>query len=249
VAPRQARWCEDARLHHPRWRFRPQELGVFSAPSEIEENPSDFDPPWANRIQRDLLRHPHDPGVRDPHLTDRGRRQARAVAQVLLSFNLSRFITSPYARALETAGIIAERLDLLITVEPLIAERFSFICNIGAPLAELHTCWPDLAFDHLQVPWSSQTEESEGMIWERCQSFRRWIAGEPWLQIGVVTHWGFIRALTGLKVPNGAVLRVDPTRPGARAAFCARRRLGSGPTVDAPSRSVLGQRSAVLGRR
>jgi hypothetical protein len=23
----------------------------------------------------------------------------------------------------------------------------------------------------------------------------------------VVTHWGFIRALTGLKVPNGAVLR------------------------------------------
>jgi hypothetical protein len=27
-------------------------------------------------------------------------------------------------------------------VEPLIAERFSFICDIGAPLAELHTCWP-----------------------------------------------------------------------------------------------------------
>jgi len=29
----------------------------------------------------------------------------------------------------------------------------------------------------------------------------------------VVTHWGFVRALTGLKVPNGAVLRIDPTRP------------------------------------
>ena len=27
------------------------------------------------------------------------------------------------------------------------------------------------------------------------------------------THWGFIRTLTGLKVPNGAVLRIDPTRP------------------------------------
>jgi hypothetical protein len=87
------------------------------------------------------------------------------------------------------------------------------------------------------------------MVWERSQSFRRQIAGEPWLQIRVVTHWGFIRALTGLKVPNGAVLQVDPTRPGARAAFCTRRRLGPGPTVDAPSRSVLGQRSAVLGRR
>jgi hypothetical protein len=31
--------------------------------------------------------------------------------------------------------------------------------------------------------------------------------------IGVVSHWGFIRALTGLKVPNAAVLRIDPTRP------------------------------------
>jgi hypothetical protein len=31
--------------------------------------------------------------------------------------------------------------------------------------------------------------------------------------MGVVTHWGFIRALTGLKVPNGAVLGIDPTRP------------------------------------
>jgi hypothetical protein len=33
------------------------------------------------------------------------------------------------------------------------------------------------------------------------------------LQIGVVTHWNFIRALTGLKMPNGAVLagRSDPT--------------------------------------
>jgi hypothetical protein len=29
----------------------------------------------------------------------------------------------------------------------------------------------------------------------------------------LVTHWGFIRALTGLTVPNGVVLRVDPTRP------------------------------------
>jgi len=81
-----------------------------------------------------------DPGGRDPHLTDRSRPQARAVAQVLPSFNLSRLITSPYARALETAGIIAEHLDLPIAGEPLITERFSFICAIGAPLAGLHTC-------------------------------------------------------------------------------------------------------------
>jgi broad specificity phosphatase PhoE len=154
-----------------------------------------------------------DPGVRDPRLTDQGRRQALAAAQVLLSLNLKRLITSPYARALETAGIIAEHLGLPITVEPLIAERFSFICDIGSPLAELRAGWPDLAFDHLPDPWWPETEETEEMILHRSRSFRRRVAGEPWSQIGVVTHWGFIRALTGLKVPNGAVLRIDPTRP------------------------------------
>jgi broad specificity phosphatase PhoE len=154
-----------------------------------------------------------DPGIRDPHLTEHGRRQAQAVARVLVSSDLNRLITSPYARALETAGIIAEHLSLPIAVEPLIAERFSFTCDIGSPLAELRAGWPDLAFDHLPDPWWPQAEETEEMIWHRSQTFRRRIASEPWLQIGVVTHWGIIRALTGLKVPNGAVLRIDPTRP------------------------------------
>jgi hypothetical protein len=44
----------------------------------------------------------------------------------------------------------------------LIAERFSFICAIGAPSAELPTCWPDLAFDPLQDPWSSQNGGKRG---------------------------------------------------------------------------------------
>src|SRR5438046_7802436 len=97
----------------------------------------------ANRLQPGVLR--HLPGSRppDPHLTDHGRRQAQAVAEVLPPFNLARLITSPYARALETAGIIAEHLSVPITVEPLIAERLSFICDIGSPLAALRARWPD----------------------------------------------------------------------------------------------------------
>ena len=154
-----------------------------------------------------------DPGIRDPHLTDQGRRQVQAVARVSGSFNLARLITSPYARALETAAIIAEHLSVPITVDPLIAERFSFTCDIGSPLAELRAGWPDLAFDHLPDPWWPEAEETEEMMWHRSQSFRVRMASEPWSQTGVVTHWGFIRALTGLKVPNGAVLRIDPTQP------------------------------------
>lgn len=154
-----------------------------------------------------------DPGIRDPCLTNCGQRQAQAVARAVRPFGLSRIIVSPYVRALETATIIAEQLRIAITVEALIAERFSFTCDIGSPLNELRDRWPDLAFDHLPDPWWPQREETEELICQRSESFRQRIAREPWSQIGVVTHWGFIRALTGLKVPNGAVLRIDPTRP------------------------------------
>jgi glucosyl-3-phosphoglycerate phosphatase len=154
-----------------------------------------------------------DPGIRDPRLTNLGQRQAQAVALAVRTLGLSRIITSPYVRALETGTIIAENLRIAITVEPLIAERFSFTCDIGSPLDELRDRWPDMAFDHLPDPWWPQTEETEELVWQRSESFRQRIAEEPWSHIGVVTHWGFIRALTGLKVPNGTVLRIDPTRP------------------------------------
>jgi len=153
-----------------------------------------------------------DPGIRDPHLTDHGRHQAAAVARALLPLRLTRLLASPYIRALETAAIIAEHLDLPITVEPLIAERFCFACDIGSGLDVLRARWPDLALDHLPDPWWPQSEETEAAISLRSERFRRQITSEAWREIGLITHWGFIRALTGLSVPNGAVLRFDPTR-------------------------------------
>jgi broad specificity phosphatase PhoE len=154
-----------------------------------------------------------DPGIRDPDLTDHGRQQVRAVARALRPLRLSRLISSPYTRALETAEIIAEHLSLPITVEALIAERFCFTCDIGSPLTELRTRWPSIGFDHLDAPWWPQAEETEQAIWRRSQIFRQQISTEAWSETAVITHWGFVRALTGLKVPNGTVLRIDPTRP------------------------------------
>jgi broad specificity phosphatase PhoE len=135
------------------------------------------------------------------------------LAQVLLPLNLSRLISSPYIRALETAEIIAANRGLPIVVDPLVAERFSHICDIGSPLTDLRTRWPNLTFDHLSDPWWPGSEETEEVISQRSLIFRRRPVGELSSQIGVVTHWGFIRALTGLRVPNGAVLRIDPTQP------------------------------------
>ena len=158
-----------------------------------------------------------DPGIHDPQLTDHGRRQAALVAQALRPLGLTRLIASPYTRALETAAIIAEGLDLPITVEALIAERFCFACDIGSSLDVLRARWPDLALDHLPDPWWPQSEETEAEISVRSEHFRRQITSEAWQEIGLITHWGFIRALTRLSVPNGAVLRFDPTRSNCAA--------------------------------
>jgi hypothetical protein len=36
---------------------------------------------------------------------------------------------------------------------------------------------------------------------------------DDWAHTLVVTHWGFVMALTGLSVANGEMLRLDPTAP------------------------------------
>ena len=53
--------------------------------------------------------------------------------------------------------------------------------------------------------------------------FRRVMAADGnWQKTAVVTHWGFIRALTGLTVGNGTVVRytVDPA-PAAKVVHPA----------------------------
>lgn len=154
-----------------------------------------------------------DPGVRDPPLTACGKAQAGAAAAFLARLGVRRLIASPYVRALETAEIIGARLDLPATVEALVAERCAFACDIGSPLAALRARWPELVFDHLPDPWWPQQEEAEAALRRRARSFRSRMAAEAWSAVAVVTHWGFIRALTGLRVPNGSILRFDPTRP------------------------------------
>jgi glucosyl-3-phosphoglycerate phosphatase len=89
---------------------------------------------------------------------------------------------------LETPEIIAENLDLPITVQPLIAECFFFTCDIGSPLAELRARWPDVVFDHLRDPWWPQLEETEQLILHRSETFRRHIANEVWSDLAIVTH-------------------------------------------------------------
>ncbi len=152
-----------------------------------------------------------DPGIKDPKLTEEGRQQAAAVADALAGRDLAELISSPYTRALETAEIIAARLGLSIRIEPLVRELCRFQCDIGSPRSHLSARWPALDFDHLPERWWPNLDESEEMLLDRCTDFRgRMAARDDWHRVAVVTHWGFIRSLTGESVVNGHHMTFDP---------------------------------------
>jgi broad specificity phosphatase PhoE len=152
-----------------------------------------------------------DPGIEDPSLTEDGRAQVADAAGVLIGPepNISRIIASPYTRALQTAHIVADTLGAPITVDPLVRERFAWTCDIGTPASDLTPRWPAVRFPPLQERWWSDQEESHDDVRERADRFHQVMADDPGHpETLVVSHWGFIRAMTGLELTNAAMVRV-----------------------------------------
>ena len=153
-----------------------------------------------------------DPGIEDPELTEAGREQAKAAAAILAGRAVKRLIVSPYTRTLQTAHIIADSLSLPIVIEPLVRERAAFACDIGTSPRVLAKRWRHLSFDHLEERWWGVGEEHETSFAARCRQFHAAMATTPdWHAVAVISHWGFIRGLTGHAIANGAHVEFDPT--------------------------------------
>ena len=151
-----------------------------------------------------------DPGVPDPLLTSRGRRQARDIAGALAGEGIERVLASPYRRAIQTADTVARALGVPLAIDPDIRERFSFSCDLGTRRSELARVWPEYDFGHLAERWWPATEETEASFAERCARFASRMADDPAARrTAVVTHWGVIRALTGERVTNGTLIRLS----------------------------------------
>jgi broad specificity phosphatase PhoE len=153
-----------------------------------------------------------DPGIRDPELTERGHKQAREAAHALNGRAITRLVTSPYVRALQTAEIVAGILDVPVTVDAAVGERCAFTCDLGTSPASLGARWPDYGFHHLEEEWWPTPIESESVFRWRCERFRaNTVQIEDWPEVLVITHWGFVRGLTGLSVTNAETIPFDPT--------------------------------------
>jgi broad specificity phosphatase PhoE len=151
-----------------------------------------------------------DVGLPDPPLTGRGVEQARAAAERLRGQGVRRLVTSPYRRTLHTTGIIAEALGLPITVDPIVRERCAFSCDQGRSPSELAVEFPTLDFSHLGEVWWGGVIESWPSLEARCAAFRAALAAWPDRDgVAVVTHWGFIRGLTGAELHNTDFIRLS----------------------------------------
>lgn len=158
-----------------------------------------------------------DPGIPDPPLTAAGRAQAERLIDQLAAEGVARLISSPYWRALETASIIAQRLDLAISVEPLVRERCAFSCDLGSAPNLLCQHWPSLDFAHLDPQWWGEPEESHASIAQRSATFHAQTVGLPdRAQIAVISHWGFIRAATGHEIGNATFVRLGAGSPASQ---------------------------------
>jgi len=155
-----------------------------------------------------------DPGIEDPCLTPLGHEQAGQAAAALADEPIVRIVASPYTRALQTAAPLARRLGLPVLVTTAVRERYAFKCDIGTPVTDLAQAWPGHDFSAIEDVWWPAESEPEAHVVARANRFRAEMAKDPdWRNTVVVSHWGFILALTGQRVANGEWLRYDPTSP------------------------------------
>lgn len=158
-----------------------------------------------------------DPGLPDPPLTAEGTRQAEAMAADLAMLGIRRLVTSPYRRTLETAAIFARSLNVPIEVDALVRERCAFSCDQGSPPEALARAWPDLDFSRLEPVWWGGLIESHAALERRCELFRQRMAAlADQDRVAVVSHWGFIRCLTGHELANTAYVRLAPSSGEAK---------------------------------
>jgi broad specificity phosphatase PhoE len=152
-----------------------------------------------------------DPGIVDPRLTDLGHMQAAEAACGLGRARIIRIITSPYTRALQTAAPLARAFGAKVLVNPIVRERYAFTCDIGTPRTDLERAWPEHDFSTIDEVWWPPVEEPATSVAGRAALFRAEMASIPdWSDTLVISHWGFIVALTGESLMNGQWLRADP---------------------------------------
>jgi glucosyl-3-phosphoglycerate phosphatase len=156
-----------------------------------------------------------DPGIHDPELTPLGVEQAAAAARRLADAALTHIIISPFTRALQTAQPVLGLHRVPVTIMHEVCEQAAFACDVGSPPHVLASRFPQHDFAHLPAQWWHEGVETAEQTLARANAFRALMARRADRSTTLlVGHWAFIRALTGVSLANGEILRFDPAGAG-----------------------------------
>ena len=130
----------------------------------------------------------------DPELTDAGREQARRLPDALARFPISRLVSSPQRRALQTAGPVADARQLAVDIEERLAEYdrgLSHYVPLEEVRAERPEDWAQMAAGRL--PESVDTEVFASRVHGAIADIVA--AADPGETVAVFSHGGVINVI------------------------------------------------------
>ena len=140
---------------------------------------------------------------RDAPLTDRGRRQARAIRPVMTALPFDLVVVSPLTRAIETATEAFAGSGAPRALSHLLCERCFMPADQGTPASLLVGRHPQIAgwqgLDTLPEEFWPKRSFSEGdeEVSRRVEGLKQWLLGRPEECIALVGHSAFFAAMTG----------------------------------------------------
>ena len=153
-----------------------------------------------------------DPGIIDPELTTLGIQQIKNTAHFFYNKSIGTCISSPYRRAIQTTMELFDLKNTKLVISHLVGEQFGFSCDIGSSRSQLEQKWPLIDFADLRENWWPHEPESRHDVKQRAAEFFKQYSTlfDTADDLVIVSHWGFIKSLTGLSVENGTVVEYFP---------------------------------------
>lgn len=165
-------------------------------------------------------------GQADPPLSERGREQARALAQELADQDIRALVASDLARAAETARILGEVLGLVPRLDARLRELHVGEWS-GLSRVDVIARWPETyarlrSGDQDVRPDGGETfRELRARVQEALAELARAHPGE---RVAVVTHGGAIRSLLpGTRTANAVWVPYEPADADPDSRTCRRR--------------------------
>jgi broad specificity phosphatase PhoE len=177
----------------------------------------------------------------DEPLSEVGKKQAREVAEFVKTLDIDELVTSPFARARQTAAIISEVVNVPYTIDVSVHETIRPLYLYGKPhrsLATIRYIW-NLFVHRSDDSCNDDGAENMFAVRNRVHDVKDMIMEMPEQHIGIVSHavfidmfvhlvcaerslsfWKFIHLLIFVKkMPNTSIIHIQ-YRPSASAGVC-----------------------------